>query len=151
MTIPNGMSWTLDNKTMYITDSPTGKIDAYDYNLETGKIDFATGRPFFKCPFEGGVPDGHAQDAQGYFWVAFFGTSKVLRVSPAGEVSVEIELPTRCVTCPAICGEDLYITTAEEEDPDKYPESAKLQGATFKVPIGVTAAPINEFKMAAKA
>ncbi|KAI4849410.1 hypothetical protein E4T44_03367 [Aureobasidium sp. EXF-8845] len=151
VTIPNGMSWTLDNKTMYITDSPTGKIDAYDYNLETGKIDFAAGRPFFKCPFEGGVPDGHAQDAEGYFWVAFFGTSKVLRVSPAGEVSVEIELPTRCVTCPAICGEDLYITTAEEEDPDKYPESAKLQGATFKVPIGVTAAPINEFKMAAKA
>ncbi|THY93972.1 hypothetical protein D6C93_05476 [Aureobasidium pullulans] len=151
VTIPNGMSWTLDNKTMYITDSPTGKIEAYDYNVDTGKIELTAGRPFFECPIEGGVPDGHCQDAQGHFWVALFGTSKVVRVSPAGDIVAEITLPTRCVTCPGICGEDLYITSAAEEDPDKYPESAKLQGATFKVPIGVTAAPINEFKMSAKA
>lgn len=77
-----------------------------------------------------------------------FGTWKVVRVNPQGQIIAEIELPTRCVTCPGICGEELIITSAEEEDPEKYPESAKLQGAVFKVHIGVTSCPLNEFKMA---
>ena len=151
VTIPNGISWTFDNKTVYLTDSPTGRIDAYPYDPESGDIDLSARRPFFECPIEGGVPDGHCQDADGHFWIALFGTSKVVRVTPEGEIVAEIELPTRCVTCPAICNEDLYITSAEEEEPDKFPESTKLQGAVFKVHIGVTAAPINEFKMLAKA
>lgn len=149
VTIPNGTSWTLDNKTIYLTDSPSGEITAYPYDPSTGKIDLSSGKPFFKCPIEGGVPDGHCQDAEGYFWVALFGTGKVVRVNPQGEIVAEIELPTRCVTCPGICGDDLYITSAEEEDPDKYPDSTKFQGALFKVNIGVKGCPLNKFKLQA--
>lgn len=148
VTIPNGMSWTFDNKTMYLTDSPTTEIRGYPYDASTGKIDFPAGETFFKCPIEGGVPDGHCQDAEGCFWIAMHGTWKVVRVNPQGEIIAEIELPTRCVTCPGICGEDLYITSAEDEEPEKYPESTKLQGATFKVHIGVKGSPLNKFKMA---
>lgn len=52
------MSWTLDDRTMYFTDSPSGKIVAYPYDAATGNVDCANGKDFFTCPYEGGVPDG---------------------------------------------------------------------------------------------
>lgn len=56
--IPNGISWSQDEKTVYFTDSPTGEIKQYPYDSATGSIDFSAGKTFFKCPHEGGVPDG---------------------------------------------------------------------------------------------
>jgi len=149
--IPNGTSWTLDDKSIYFTDSPSGEIRKYPYDTSTGAIDINNSKPFFKTPYEGSVPDGHAQDAEGCFWISLFGGWKVVRVSTAGEIIAEIDLPTRCPTCPGICGEDLYITSAEEEDPDTYPDSVKYNGAVFKVHIGVKGAPLNKFRMEAKA
>lgn len=119
----------------------------HPYNPSTGEIDLSAGQEFFRCPYEGGVPDGHCQDAEGCFWISLFGTGRVVRVDPQGQVVAEIELPTRCVTCPGICGEELYITSAAEEEPDKHPESLKYQGALFKVHIGVAGCPLNKFKM----
>ncbi|SMR44434.1 unnamed protein product [Zymoseptoria tritici ST99CH_1A5] len=151
VTIPNGMSWTADNKTMYFTDSPSGKIMTYPYDLATGNIDFSAGKTFFTCPVEGGVPDGHIQDIEGHLWVACHGTSKVFRVNPSGQIVAEIELPTRCVTCPTFVGTELYITSAEEQDPEKYPESKKYQGGLFRVDVGVKGRPLNKFKLTIKA
>lgn len=93
---------------------------------------------------------GHCQDEDGYFWVACFGTSKVVRVDPDGNVVAEVEVPTRCVTCPTLCGTELFITTAAELEPEKYLWSTKYQGAVFKVDVGVRGKPLNKFKMAAK-
>ncbi|CAK4033446.1 Hypothetical predicted protein [Lecanosticta acicola] len=149
VTIPNGMSWSRDSTTMYFTDSPSGKIMAYPYNPETGEASFADGKVFFTCPYEGGVPDGHCQDEEGHLWVACFGTGKVVRVNQSGHVVAEIEVPTRCVTCPAIAGTELFITTAKEQDPEKYPWSKEFEGALFKIDIGVRGKPLHSFKMAA--
>ncbi|TKX21034.1 hypothetical protein C1H76_6574 [Elsinoe australis] len=146
--IPNGISWSLDDKFVYFTSSTDNRITKYPYNLETGDFDLENGEVFFQCPYEGGVPDGHARDAEGCFWICCYGTSKVVRVNTAGKILAEITLPTRCVTCPAIAGEDLFITCAEEEEGDKYPESVKNQGALFKIHIGVKGAPLNAFKPA---
>ncbi|KAK5130370.1 hypothetical protein LTR08_002162 [Meristemomyces frigidus] len=151
ITIPNGMSWTLDNKYMYFTDSPSGSIMKYPYDVETGAITWDKGEIFFTCPIEGGVPDGHAQDEEGYFWIALFGTGKVVRVNPQGEVVAEIECPTRCVTCPGFCGTELFITSATEEDPEKYAWSTKYQGGLFKIDVGVRGCPLNKFKNESKA
>jgi len=148
VTIPNGTSWSLDNKTIYLTDSPTGKIMAYPYNLETGEISLKEGKTFFTCPYEGCVPDGHCQDENGNFWIAIFGSGKVVQVNTAGEIITIIELPARCVTCPTICGTDLFVTSAQEQEPEKHPESAKNQGNLFKVDIGVHGKPLNKFIMA---
>ncbi|KAF2148736.1 putative anterior fat body protein [Myriangium duriaei CBS 260.36] len=145
VSIPNGISWSLDDKFVYITESTDNAITKYPYNLDTGAIDWDAGKIFFQCPYEGGAPDGHARDAEGCFWICCFGTGKVVRVNEAGKIIAEVEVPTRCVTCPGICGEDLYITSAEEEEPDKHPQSVKLQGGVFKVHIGVKGAPLNEF------
>ena len=149
MTIPNGTSWTLDNKQIYLTDSPSGKISKHPYDLSTGAINLEKGEDFFTSPYKDTVPDGHAQDVEGGFWVAIFGGGKVVRINRDGQIDAEVELPTRCISCPGICGEDLYITSAEEEDPDNHPESVKYQGAVFKVHIGVKGAPMNKFRLQA--
>ncbi|KAK5698523.1 rRNA-processing protein cgr1 [Elasticomyces elasticus] len=151
VTIPNGTSWTLDNKYMYFTDSPSGKIMKYPFDLSTGGVEWEKGTTYFQCPIEGGVPDGHAQDEEGFFWVALFGTGKVVRVNTEGEVVAEIEVPTRCVTCPGFVGTELFITSAAEEDGEKYPWSTKYQGGLFKIDVGVRGCPLNKFKMQAKA
>jgi sugar lactone lactonase YvrE len=149
VTIPNGMSWTLANDYMYFTDSPSGKIMKYPFDSQTGKADWSKGETYFQCPIEGGVPDGHAQDEEGHFWVALFGTSKVVRVDPQGQIVAEIEVPTRCPTCPGFAGTTLFITSAGEEQPEKYPWSKKYQGSLFKVDVGVRGSPLNKFKLPA--
>lgn len=145
VTIPNGTTWSNDDKTIYFTDSPTSKINAYPYNSETGEVSWAEGKTHFQV--EGGVPDGHCQDEEGHLWVAGHGTGKVFRVDPQGQVVAEVELPTRCVTCPTLCGTELFITTMGETEPEKHPESLKYQGAVFKVEVGVRGQPLNKFKM----
>lgn len=94
-----------------------------------------------------GVPDGHCQDEEGCLWVAGHGTGKVFRVDPNGQVLAEIELPTRCVTCPAFVGTQLFITSMAEVKPEEHPWSTKYQGAVFRVDVGVRGSPLNKFKM----
>lgn len=145
VTIPNGISWTSDSKTMYFADSPTKNIWAFDFDGATGNI--SNKRVFFHVEDENdGVPDGHVVDEEGHIWQAIFGCGKVIRISPEGKVVAEISLPTRCVSCPGFAGEDLYITTAEEEAPDKFPDSTKLQGSLFRCHVGVKGLRVHRFK-----
>lgn len=95
MTIPNGISWSLDNKLMYLADTKDRAIYKYDFDAETG--DISNKRLFFQTE-EGTGPDGHAMDVHGNIWTAVWGASKVVRVSPEGIVTAEIKLPTRCIT-----------------------------------------------------
>jgi sugar lactone lactonase YvrE len=149
ITIPNGTSWSKDSRTMYFTDSPTQSVMAYPYNVETGQASYTEGKVFFKV--EKGVPDGHCQDEEGCLWVANHGDWKVVRINPQGQIIAEVQLPTRCVTCPAFCGTELFITTMNELEPEKYPESTKLEGALFKIDVGVRGRPLNKFNMTVKA
>jgi len=146
ITIPNGISWTSDNQTIYFTNSPTQKITKYPYDLSTGSIDWEQGTTFFQCPYEGGFPDGHAQDEEGCFWIALFGTGKVVRVNPQGEMIAQIEFPTRCVTCPAFVGTELFVTSAAEEEPEHYPWSTKCQGSLYRIDVGVRGAARNRYR-----
>jgi sugar lactone lactonase YvrE len=95
MTIPNGMSWSLDDKIMYLADTKDRNIYKYDFDAETGAI--SNKRVFFQTE-EGTGPDGHAMDTEGNIWTAVWGAWKVVRISPEGEVTAEVKLPTRCIT-----------------------------------------------------
>jgi sugar lactone lactonase YvrE len=75
------------------------------------------------------------------------GCGKVIRISPQGKVLAEVKFPTRCVTCPGFAGEDLYVTSAEEEDPVRFPNSTKLQGAIFKIHVGIRGLRPHKFKL----
>jgi sugar lactone lactonase YvrE len=135
VTIPNGISWNAEDNTMFFTDSPAQNVYAFDYDSQTG--DISNKRTFFHLDEEGVHPDGHIMDVEGHIWHACFSGSKVIRISPEGEVVGEVKLPTRCITCVAFVGTEIYITSAEEPEPEKYPESAKFGGNVFRVDVGV--------------
>src|SRR3954468_4096143 len=66
--VSNGPCWAPDGKTFYFTDSWSGQISAYDYDLETGSI--ANKRAFAKMEHVGGAFDGATVDAEGGVWSA---------------------------------------------------------------------------------
>lgn len=145
VTIPNGMGWSRDNKKMFLTDTPTKNIFVFDFDLTSGAI--SNRQVFFHHPDdEEGGPDGFAMDSQGNLWTAICGGWKVLKVSPEGKVVGEIVLPTRMISCPAFAGQDLFITSAEEEEPEKYPDSVEYGGSLFRVNVGVGGTPLHRFR-----
>ncbi|KAI4276377.1 MAG: hypothetical protein LQ337_002548 [Flavoplaca oasis] len=145
VSIPNGMGWSADDKKMFFTDSPTGNIFVYDFNLESGSL--SNRRVFFQYSDEdGGVPDGFAMDIEGNLWTAICGGGKVLKVSSEGKVVGVIEMPTRMISCPGFAGEDLFVTSAEEEEPEKYPDSVEYGGSLFRVNVGITGMPLHRYR-----
>jgi sugar lactone lactonase YvrE len=93
----NGLAFDSKNQLMYWSNTPAHQIDQFDLNLDTGQI--ANRRPFkifnpMRPPdiYEG-RPDGACIDADNCYWVAMYGGSKVIRLSPQAEILTEINLP----------------------------------------------------------
>ncbi|KAL4784807.1 hypothetical protein BJX76DRAFT_202556 [Aspergillus varians] len=145
LTIPNGIGWNAANDTMYLTDSPTGKIFAFDFDETTGEI--SNRRVHFDIG-EPKEPDGFAIDVEGCIWSAIYGGGKVIRISPQGKIIGEISLPTRNITCPTFVGTELFITTAKDDtNDDQFPESIRYGGHLYRVDVGVQGQPKHEFRI----
>ncbi|OBT51621.1 hypothetical protein VE04_09356 [Pseudogymnoascus sp. 24MN13] len=127
LTIPNGIGWSLDHKTLYFTHTTERRIIAHDYSASDGALTNA--RTFWQLPTSG-EPDGFKVDADGYIWLAVFGEGRVLRISPQGEVVGEIKYPTKAITCPVFIGTELWVTSADG-GVEKY------GGGVFKVDVGI--------------
>ncbi|GES62427.1 calcium homeostasis protein Regucalcin [Aspergillus terreus] len=144
MTIPNGIGWNAADDTMYLTDSTTGKIFAFDFDAATGaisnrRVHFDLGEPK--------DPDGFAIDEEGCIWSAIYGGGRVIRISPEGKVIGQVTLPTRNITCPAFVGTELFITTAKDDTNDEqFPESVRYGGRLYRVDVGIRGQPKNEFR-----
>lgn len=142
--IPNGITWNSTDDVMHLTDTTVGKIWSFTYDRKSGDI---TNKQLLYQHEGPGNPDGHTIDVDGNLWQALYGGSKVLRISPEGKVTGEVHLPTRNVTCCVFAGTDLFITTAKEDEPEKYTDSAKFAGNLFKVNVGVRGAPKNKARL----
>ncbi|MBB5868659.1 sugar lactone lactonase YvrE [Allocatelliglobosispora scoriae] len=117
VTVSNGLGWSVDAATMYYIDTPTRRIDAFDYDLATGEI--SGRRPFAEFPEDAGMPDGMCIDGGGFVWVAAWGGGMVRRYAPDGTLERTVTLPTSRVTSCTFAGPDLdllVITTASVGD-----------------------------------
>lgn len=113
ITVANGIDWSPDNRLMYYIDSPTQRIDVFDFDAERGTL--SNRRPLVEIPPSDGLPDGMTVDAEGHLWVALFRGGKIRRYGPDGRAGMEIDLRVTLVTSCAFGGPDLatlYITTA---------------------------------------
>jgi sugar lactone lactonase YvrE len=132
--ISNGIGWSPDNQQMFFIDSPTQRIDVFDYDLDSGGI--SDRRSFVDVDPADGMPDGLAVDRDGGVWVSLFGGGVVHRYGPTGRLEAVCRLPTTNPTCPAFGGfllATLYVTTARHKLSEEQLASEPLAGAVFIV------------------
>jgi sugar lactone lactonase YvrE len=146
VTVSNGIDWSPDGGLMYFIDSPTQRVDVFDYVAESGAI---TGRrTFVEIPPADGLPDGMVVDADGCVWVALFGAGRLRRYSPSGQIDCEVHLPVTLVTSATFGGpglEDLYITTAKHRLTPHEREQQTHAGSIFVCHPGPRGKPAHRF------
>jgi sugar lactone lactonase YvrE len=139
--ISNGLGWSPDGATMFFADTPTGVVERFDYDLETGEA--TNRRSWLQVEPAHGMPDGLCVDAEGGVWLALWQGGVVRRYLPNGELDFIVELPVLNVTSCCFGGADLmdlYITTARDET-GRYPHA----GGLFRLRPGVTGLPTTPF------
>ncbi len=141
--ISNGIVWSSDKKTMYYIDSPTRRVDAFDYDNKTGEI--SERRTVIRLADDLGYPDGMAIDAEDRLWVALWSGWGVARFDPAtGELLQKIEVPAEQVTACAFGGpelKDLYITTARRGLEGSALDDQPHAGGLFHIRVDVAGQP----------
>jgi len=138
----NGMTFSLDLRYFYHTDSRVRTIRRYDYDMESGAIEHP--QVFYEGREADGVPDGITMDVEGCLWVACFRGGKVLRLDGQGRVIDEIAVPAAHVSSVAFGGagmKELYITTGSQGTADLSRggdrEGRDLGGAVFRAVLDV--------------
>ncbi|MEA1676246.1 SMP-30/gluconolactonase/LRE family protein [Nitrospirillum sp. BR 11163] len=143
----NGIAFSPDDRTFYLSDTPNHVIYAYDFDLASGRI--ANQRVFHQFPHGLGRPDGASVDAEGCYWTALYDGGRVARLSPQGEILEEVAIPARLCTMIAFGGPDLktaYVTTArqklDEAELARHPQS----GGIFSFRVDVPGLPEHRYR-----
>jgi sugar lactone lactonase YvrE len=142
VTISNGLAWSADGTTMYYIDSPAQGIDAFHYDVETGRL--ANRRRVVDIPAVAGLPDGMTIDTDGCLWVAVYGGSAVHRYAPDGHLDATVRFPATNITCPVFGGRDfdqLYVTSARDGLDERQLAAQPHAGAVFAVDAGARGLP----------
>ncbi|WP_144161778.1 SMP-30/gluconolactonase/LRE family protein [Paraburkholderia sp. BCC1885] len=134
--VQNGLAWSPDGATMYLSDSHTSQrlVWTFDYDGETGEP--RNRRIFADLHHYVGRPDGAAMDADGCYWICANDAGRVLRFTPQGKLDRQIELPAMKPSMCAFGGRELdtlFITTIR---PDAGANES--DGHVFAVRPGVT-------------
>lgn len=127
-TIPNGLAWSGDGRVLHWIDTPTQKVFAFDYDLESGVL--SNRRTHIAIPAEWGAPDGMTIDADGRLWIAMWAGSSV-RAFEGSKCVEKVEVPARLVTSVAFGGPklDQLVITAASVD-------GSAEGSLFHHPPG---------------
>jgi sugar lactone lactonase YvrE len=141
VTISNGLAWNPAGDQAYYVDTPTGRIDVFDYDGE-----LRNRRPAARIQSQTGGPDGLTVDSAGRIWVALWGGGAVQCYEPSGELVHQLRVPTTNVTACTFGGPDLdtlYITTSQHRvDLSAEP----LAGALFQAKVGATGQPTLPYR-----
>lgn len=135
---PNGMAFSPDGATCYLSDShPTvQKIWAFDFSGASGAI--TNGREFVDMTAHPGRPDGAAVDVDGNYWICANDAGKIHRFSPQGELISSLNVP---VSKPSMCafgGPDMNILFVTSIQPAvAVGNEAGLSGAVFSLELNV--------------
>jgi len=138
VTISNGIDWTLDGRRMYYVDSPTRRIDVFDFDGQGGAI--TNRRPFASIPAEAGIPDGLTVDADGFVWLALWGGAALRRYAPDGTLERTVPLPVSHPTSCAFGGaalDELYVTSARRPLSAEERRREPAAGALLRLRPGV--------------
>ncbi|ELR23011.1 SMP30/CGR1 family protein [Acanthamoeba castellanii str. Neff] len=138
--VSNGLAWSLDNKTMYYTDSPNREIYTYDFDEKTGNI--SNRKVFATIAQDAGVPDGLTIDSEGNIWSAHWDGYRVTKYRPDGSVDRVIKMPAQRPTSCMFGGKNLdvlYVTSASRDIGETESLKGELDGALFAKGLPETA------------
>ena len=98
--VQNGLAWSPDGRTMYLSDSHPSRrlVWTFDYDIDEGRPH--NRRVFADLHRHAGRPDGAAIDADGCYWICANDAGRVLRFTPDGTLDRQIEVPA---IKPAMC------------------------------------------------
>ena len=134
LTISNGIGWSPDETTMYLSDSGTGSVDAFDFDGATGAISGRRTLVHFDRP--GMAPDGLTVDEQGDLWIAMYDGWAVNRYAADGSLRATVPIPVAQATSCAFGGDDrrtLFVTTGRERLDEAALERQPDAGQVFAV------------------
>lgn len=147
----NGLGWTGDGRTMYYIDTPTRRVDVFDYDADAGTV--SGRRVLATIPPAEGKPDGLCTDHDGGIWVALWGGGSVVRFTPSGAVDRRVRLPVPFVTSCAFGGaggDILFVTMAMDPNgPAQEDPAAPEAGCLFAVDTGFTGPPATPWRRVA--
>jgi len=134
MITPNGLAFSPDGRTMYVSDSHPARqaVWAYDFDTDTGTP--SNGRLFIDMNKYPGRPDGAAVDEDGCYWICGNDAGQVHRFTPDGRLDRSVAVP---FAKPAMCAfggaglDTLYVTSIRTDDTDP------LSGAVVALRPGV--------------
>jgi sugar lactone lactonase YvrE len=109
--VPNAIAFSPDGRTFYFADTPTGKIEACDYDADTATL--GPSRTFIAY-LAGERPDGVCVDTEGAIWIAVVDGGRLERRLTDGTLHTIVELPVSRPTMPMLGGSDgraLFITS----------------------------------------
>ena len=135
---PNGMAFSPDGRTMYLSDShPSVQlIWAYDYDTRTGTP--SNRRVFADMNGLPGRPDGAAVDEDGCYWICGNDAGLIHRFTPQGRLDRSLAVP---VKKPAMCAfggaglDTLFVTSIRPGGTDLSDQP--LAGGLFALHPGV--------------
>ncbi len=142
----NGMTFSLDLKHFYHTDSHARTITRYDYDLDSGEITNPVA--MYHSATENGVPDGITMDAEGCIWIACWRGAKVIRIDTGGHILLDLPVPAVQPSSVAFGGEhmdELFITSACQGAADLVTgldqDGRYLGGEVFRALVAVRGRP----------
>ncbi len=113
----NGLAWSADGRTMYHADTPTGRIDAWQFDPASGAI--GERRLFATLTAADGQPDGAAMDTLGTYWSAGVTAGCINAIGADGLVRRRIAVPVSTPTMVCFAGETMYVTSLRRDDTEE--------------------------------
>ena len=147
LTISNGLGWSPDESTFYLSDSPLKTIYAFDFDAKSGSI--SNRRVFVDLTAESFYPDGLTVDREGCVWSAMWDGWCVIRFDPSGKEIMRVTMPVVRPTSCTFGGEDmttLYITTASVGLSEEEIQKSFYSGDLFSLQTRNSGLPNHHFK-----
>jgi len=143
---PNGMTWSVDGRTMYLADTRRGFIHAFPYDVTHGEL--GERRLFADLGAIPGGPDGATIDCEDFLWSAQFEAGCLIRYAPDGTMDRVLRLPVSRPTSCAFGGPDyrqLFVTTATRGLSEHDLRREPLAGRVLVLDVGVAGLPAASF------
>lgn len=144
LVVQNGLAWSPDGRTMYLSDSHTSRqlVWAFDYDSGSGMP--SRRRVFIDMNDHPGRPDGAAIDVDGCYWTCANDAGMIHRFTPAGRLDRSIAVP---MAKPSMCsfgGADMR-TLLVTSISTGAPAGDALAGAVFLLEPGIEGMPEQRF------